>query len=65
MIMTTILQYAGVALVSRCREPDLEFKANGNIATAPKKNSKAVIVHSCLRSYRKAILHNVKLQKVV
>jgi hypothetical protein len=34
--MTTTLQYAGVALVSRCREPDMEFKANGNIAVTKK-----------------------------
>jgi hypothetical protein len=36
--MTTTQQYGRVALVSRCREPDLEFKANGNIAVAPKKD---------------------------
>jgi hypothetical protein len=37
----------------------------GYIAVAPKKISEAVIVHSCLRSYRKTILHDVKLQNVV
>jgi hypothetical protein len=34
--MTTTQQYAGAASVSRCQEPSLEFKANGNIAVAKK-----------------------------